>query len=102
MTTDLHNEIRSAQQTSPAWRLLRSQNAPMILSFLRVLFKDKHAPSVPQNVFLERLGDHLDDVRLLEAEQYPQTPGYYLNACARTITFFGCITNRAAMNRSSR
>lgn len=71
--------LQSALQTSPAVRLLRSQSAAMIVSFLFETFKRDHVLTLPRTTLLERLRDHLDDLRAFEPEAYPRSTEAYLN-----------------------
>lgn len=61
--------LESALQTSPAVRLLRSQSAAMIVSFLSETFKRDHVLTVPRATLLECLRDHLDGLRAAEREE---------------------------------
>lgn len=64
---------------SPTVRLLRSDNAALILGFLYDAFKSRHRLTVPQNELEAGLGDYLEMVRATHADQFLQTPAQYLN-----------------------
>ena len=52
-------EIESIRRGHPAWRLLRADHAPLVLSFLGTVFIDGNARTVPAAELTARLDDHL-------------------------------------------
>jgi len=64
-------------------KLIRSENAPFILSFLYSEFKRRNRISIPYSELLEALSSFLEDVNTLEKEPlYGNTPqGYLDNWC---------------------
>lgn len=75
------DEIRMLAETSPAWRLLRARNAPLVLAFLGRHFVEDNAGARPQSELAEALDDLLHAVnhRLPEGERYPAAPVTYLD-----------------------
>jgi flagellar motility protein MotE (MotC chaperone) len=73
--------IEALQDRHPAWRLLRAQHAPLVLSFLGRHFVDGGAGATPASTLAEALDDHLDalDAGAQEA-RFPRTPDAYLEA----------------------
>ncbi|PPK96161.1 uncharacterized protein DUF3375 [Kineococcus xinjiangensis] len=52
-----YDEVAALRRHSPAWRLLRADHAPLVVSFLGRVFVDDNVRSLP----LARLSDLLDD-----------------------------------------
>ncbi|WP_433562085.1 DUF3375 domain-containing protein [Nocardia sp. CA-151230] len=70
----------SLRKQHPAWRLLRADNAPLVLSFLGAVFVEENARSMAS----AELADRLDDVlyalnERLGAGTFPKTVAAYLN-----------------------
>ena len=53
------DEIAWLRDNSPAWRLLRADNAPLVLSFLHRVFVAGNARSVSAAELASRLDDEL-------------------------------------------
>ncbi|BBX98159.1 DUF3375 domain-containing protein [Mycobacterium lacus] len=75
-----HEEIASLRAGSPAWRLLRADNAPLILSFLGRVFVDENV----RDIAVSRLASELDDELFALNEQlgedgYPKSARAYLD-----------------------
>jgi len=54
-----YEEFESYRRNSPAWRLLRADNAPLILSFLRKVFVVDNVRSISGGELASRLDDEL-------------------------------------------
>ena len=68
-----HDQIESLRDRHPAWRLLRSDNAPLTLSFLGRHFVEDNKGARPAGA----LADELDDLlTALEAGGDPEHPAY--------------------------
>ena len=63
---------------SPALRLLRAQNAPMLLGFLHQAFKREHRVAIPEGQLRASLSAYLDDLRESDPSAYPKSAGEYL------------------------
>jgi hypothetical protein len=75
-----YDELEALRRNSPAWQLLRADNAPLILSFLGRVFVDENVREAPASA----LTDQLDDVlyalnEQLGAETYPKQAKAYLD-----------------------
>jgi len=75
------DEIRMLAETSPAWRLLRARNAPLVLAFLGEQFVERNTGARSQAALAEALDDflHLVNQRLPEVEGYAAAPVTYLD-----------------------
>jgi hypothetical protein len=77
------DEITWLQNNSPAWRLLRADNAPLVLSFLHQIFVADNARSVSAAELVSRLDDELYAVNQREIErggrQFPKSAKAYLD-----------------------
>jgi Protein of unknown function (DUF3375) len=60
------DEVAWLRDNSPAWRLLRADNAPLVLSFLHQVFVAENVRSIPAVQLASRLDDELTPS--------PQTP----------------------------
>ncbi|HUW97320.1 MAG TPA: DUF3375 domain-containing protein [Acidiferrobacter sp.] len=68
------------RQNHPAWRLLRSDHAPLIGSFLQRVFVTPNVRVMPQADLAEALEDELFALReRLGADAFPRTAGEYLD-----------------------
>ncbi len=62
----------------PAWRLLRADNAPLVLAFCGTVFVDENARGVPEAVLVSRLDDQLYDLNERELGPFPRPASEYL------------------------
>jgi hypothetical protein len=62
----------------PAVKLLRAQNAPLLLGFLYRFFKKEHRVAVPEGQLRAALEAELEERREAEPVAYPQTAAEYL------------------------
>ena len=78
-----YDEIDSLRRRSPAWRLLRADNAPLVLSFLGQVFVEENARSLPGPELVSRLDDELFALNeRLGADTYPKPAKAYLDEWA--------------------
>ncbi|MGV0023381.1 DUF3375 domain-containing protein [Phormidesmis priestleyi] len=81
-----YEQIKRELDTSVALKLLRSQNAALILSFLYKQFKATQRVSIAQIELETKLGDHLDFLQEIYPEPYPRSPKEYLSDwCANQL-----------------
>jgi len=75
-----YEEIAALRAGSPAWRLLRADNAPLILSFLGRVFIDENVRDIAASQLISRLDDELFALneRLGDAT-YPKSARAYLD-----------------------
>lgn len=75
-----YEEVASLLAHSPAWRLLRADNAPLILSFLSRVFVEDNIRDISASQLISRLDDELFAVneRLGEGA-YPKSAKAYLD-----------------------
>ena len=70
------DEVAWLRDNSPAWRLLRADNAPLVLSFLHQVFVTENVRSIPAAELTGRLDDELyalnERGRAKRAEAVPQ------------------------------
>jgi hypothetical protein len=75
------DEVAWLRDNSPAWRLLRADHAPLVLSFLHQVFVEQNVRSIPA----AELASHLDDElyalneRDGEPKRFPKPPKAYLD-----------------------
>lgn len=62
----------------PPVRLLRAQNAPLLLAFLHRVFKQEHRVAIPEGQLRAALETELDDRRAAEPAAYAQSAAEYL------------------------
>ena len=62
----------------PAWRLLRAENAPLVLAFCATVFVDENERGVPEAVLVSRLDDQLYDLNERALGPYPRPASEYL------------------------
>ncbi|MEP9392370.1 DUF3375 domain-containing protein [Gordonia sp. VNQ95] len=75
-----YDEIASVRATSAAWRLLRADNAPLILSFLGRVFVDDNVREISESHLTGLLDDELYAVnQRLGADTHPKSAKAYLD-----------------------
>ncbi len=71
------------RQNHPAWRLLRSTNAPLVASFLNRVYIIPNIRVIPQAELIEKLEDELFSLReQLGEDSFPKESLEYLNSWA--------------------
>lgn len=73
-----HDDLLSSLRQSAAIKLLQSQNAPLILSYLIDQFKQKQRSAIPHTEMLESLTAYLEALEESHPERYSGTAVYYL------------------------
>lgn len=74
------DDIESLRRHSPAWKLLRADNAPLILSFLRKVFVEDNVRSIAGSDLISRLDDELYALNDRLGEQaFPKPAKAYLD-----------------------
>ncbi|MFE2725438.1 DUF3375 domain-containing protein [Kitasatospora sp. NPDC059327] len=62
----------------PAWRLLRADNAPLVLTFCGAVFVDENERGVAEAVLVSRLDDQLYDLNERDLGPFPRPASEYL------------------------
>jgi hypothetical protein len=79
---DLHT-LDAMRQRHPAWRLLRADHAPLIVSFLHRTYVRPNVRTLPESALVLRLEDYLYNLRQeLGAETFPRAAAAYLESWA--------------------
>lgn len=73
-----HDDLLSSLQQSAAIKLLQSQNAPLILSFLVDQFKQKQRSTIPHSEMIENLTAYLEALQESHPGRYSGTAVSYL------------------------
>ena len=75
------DEVAWLRDNSPAWRLLRADNAPLVLSFLHQVFVTENVRSIPAAELASRLDDELYALneRGGETKRFPRPAKAYLD-----------------------
>jgi hypothetical protein len=74
------DDIEQLQKSHPAWRLLRADHAPLILSFLYGAFIRPNRRAIPQTDLVARLEDHLHHLRTIHGDdRFPRDARHYLD-----------------------
>lgn len=77
----LHDDI-AILRGSPAWRLLRADNAALILSFLGTVFVEENVREISASALAARLDDELYSLAERGVESYPRAAKAYLDEWA--------------------
>ena len=79
-----HDTLDSLRQNHPAWRLLKADLAPLIISFLNKVFLEPNVRVIPASQLEGALEDELYRLRLIHGEEvYPQQARFYLDDWSR-------------------
>jgi Protein of unknown function (DUF3375) len=77
------DEVAWLRDNSPAWRLLRADNAPLVLSFLHHVFVAENVRSIPVVELASRLDDELyalnERAQPTEPRRFPKSARAYLD-----------------------
>lgn len=73
-----YDDLATTLRHSPAIRLLQSQHAPLILSFLHQQFKDNHRLTITHGELSEKLEDYLEALAETYPGKYRDTAVHYL------------------------
>src|SRR5580700_4271880 len=73
------DEIAWLRANSPAWRLLRADNAPLVLSFLNQVFVEENVRSMPATELAGRLDDELYALNQGTPKGFPKPAKAYLD-----------------------
>lgn len=76
---DRVTELDTLRKNNAAWRLLNSQNAPLVLSFLGSFFIEDNRGAVGENVLLDALDEYLYAIHLVDSEMYSQDAKHYVD-----------------------
>src|ERR1700735_1600762 len=83
MSADLEfEEIAWLRANSRAWRLLRADNAPLVLSFLHRVFVEENVRAIPAPELASRLDDQLFALNERGPRSYPRSAKEYLDEWA--------------------
>jgi hypothetical protein len=75
-----YNSLNQLFKIHPSWRLLRAENAPLILAFLDKVFVQPNVRFITQANLVSRLEDTLYQLRISEgAESFPRSAQAYLD-----------------------
>ena len=78
-----HEELETLRARHPAWRLLASQNAPLVISVLDHAFIESNASNISAGDLIRVVDDHLHMLRLqLGDGAYPRPARAYLDEWA--------------------
>src|SRR5580693_6739102 len=72
-------EIGWLRSSSPAWRLLRADNAPLVLSFLHRVFVEENVRSIAAAELASRLDDELYALNERAPHSFPKPARAYLD-----------------------
>lgn len=79
-----YDDVAFLRERSPAWRLVRADNAVLVLSFLGSVFVTENVRAISAAELTDRLDDELYALRSLLGEQaYPQSAKAYLEEWAK-------------------
>ncbi len=75
------DEVAWLRDNSPAWRLLRADHAPLVLSFLHLVFVEQNVRSIPAAELASRLEDQLYALNERDSEprRFPKPAKAYLD-----------------------
>lgn len=74
-----YDEIAWLRVNSPAWRLIRAENAPLLLSFLHQVFVQENVRSIAATELASRLDDELYALNERMPKSFPRPAKAYLD-----------------------
>src|ERR1700730_332869 len=80
-----YDEIDALRRNDPAWRMLRAEHAPLLLSFLGQVFVDDNVRGIAASELVDRLHDELYALNERWGEgTFPRKARDYLDEWANT------------------
>ncbi|WP_206192537.1 DUF3375 domain-containing protein [Scrofimicrobium canadense] len=82
MALDPYGDVQALahlRETSPAWKLLRVPNAPLVLGFLGDFFIERHQGATPESTLVGALDEYLYAVHLVDEDLYTAGAQTYLD-----------------------
>ncbi|MBS2005267.1 MAG: DUF3375 family protein, partial [Cyanobacteria bacterium SZAS LIN-5] len=73
------DDVEALRSKHPAWKLLRAEHAPLVISFLSRAFVEPNERVIPQSILVESLEDYLYTLRERFGENSYKDAMYYLN-----------------------
>jgi hypothetical protein len=73
------DDIVRLRANSMAWRLLRADNGPLVLSFLHRVFVEENVRAIPATELVSRLDDQLYALNERESRSFPRSAREYLD-----------------------
>jgi hypothetical protein len=78
-----HDDVEALRRDNAAWRLLRADSAPLVLSFLGRVFIEQNVRAIGETELVSLLDDALYDLNAgHDPAPYPRTPKAYLDTWA--------------------
>lgn len=78
-----HDDVESLRRDNAAWRLLRADSAPLVLSFLGRVFIEQNVRAIGETELVSLLDDALYDLNAgHDPAPYPRSPKAYLDTWA--------------------
>lgn len=73
------DDVEALRSKHPAWKLLRAEHAPLVISFLHRAFVEPNERLIPQSTLVELLEDYLYTLKERFGENSYKDAQYYLN-----------------------
>jgi hypothetical protein len=71
-------------RNSPTWKMLRSRNAVLMVTFLYNQFKATNEPEIPNSILVQKLADYLDELNYQDEEESVDLSSLNLNSVDRS------------------
>src|SRR6476620_2057198 len=78
-----YNELEILLKNSPTWKMLRSQNAVLMISFFYNQFKATNESEIPNSVLVQKLADYLDELNYQDEEEQSDLSSLNLDSIDR-------------------
>lgn len=76
-----HDYIKHLRDHNPTVKLLKADNAPLIISFLYLVFKSRNKITLSNGEMISKLSDFITNLRQIHGDRvYPDTASNYMNA----------------------
>lgn len=79
--------LSQLRKTHPAWRLLCSEHAPLVISFLHQVYIEPNVRSLSQSELILKLTDFLYLIQQQDAEAFPKSAYAYYKQVAKKLAF---------------
>ncbi len=88
-----YDKLEILQKNSSTWKMLRSKNAVLMISFFSNQFKETNVSEIPNSVLVQKLADYLDELNYQDEEEQTDLNSLNLDSIDRAKQYIEKWTN---------
>jgi hypothetical protein len=82
-----YDKLEILLKNSPTWKMLRSKNAVLMISFLYNQFKLANASEIPNSILVQKLADYIDDLNYQDQVELTELSSLNLDSIDRAKNY---------------